>query len=149
MARISIAETVRQFDVSRSTVLRRIKTGQLTRHPDGMLDTADLTLFFKLRSSGNNSGTSPGISSDTSPDTLRHTADTPTDAPHLQQVVNILQTQLDDARQEKERLMMLLAQEQQNVQRLLSAGTPAPAPRRGFRDKIREWWEGTQQTPER
>ncbi len=42
--------------------------------------------------------------------------------------------------------MMLLAQEQQNVQRLLSAGTLTPL--RGFRDKIREWWEGIQQTPE-
>ena len=42
--------------------------------------------------------------------------------------------------------MMLLAQEQQNIQRLLSAGTPAP--RKGFRDKIRQWWEGIQQTTE-
>ncbi len=40
----------------------------------------------------------------------------------------------------------LLLQEQQNIQRLLTAG--APTSRRGFRDKIREWWEGIQQTPE-
>ncbi len=146
MARISIAEAVRKFDVSRSTILRRIKNGQLTRHPDGMLDTVDLTLFFKLRSSDNNSDTPPDISYDTSPDTLRHTADTPSGAPHLQQVIDVLQQELDTARQEKERLMMLLAQEQQNMQRMLTAGTPAP--RKGFRDKMREWWEGTQQTPE-
>ena len=146
MARISIAEAVRQFDVSRSTVLRRIKTGQLTRHPDGMIDTADLVLFFKLRSSDDNTDTSPDISPDTSPDILRHADDTPTDTSHQQQVIDILQKQLDDAQQEKERLMMLLAQEQQNVQRLLSVGRPAA--RRGFRDKIRQWWEGTQQTPE-
>ena len=146
MARISIAEAVRQFDVSRSTILRRIKNGQLTRHPDGMLDTVDLTLFFKVRSSDNNADTPPGISPDTSTDTVRHTPDIPTDAPHLQQVIDVLQQELDNARQEKERLMMLLAQEQQNIQRLLTAGTPAP--RKGFKDRMREWWEGIQQGPE-
>ena len=133
-------------EASRSTILRRIKTGQLTRHPDSMLDTADLTLFFKLRSSDNNTDTPPDISYDTSPDTLRHTIDTPSDAPHLQQVIDVLQQELDNARQEKERLMMLLAQEQQNMQRMLTAVTPAP--RKGFRDKIRQWWEGIQQTTE-
>jgi len=146
MARISVAEAVRQFDVSRSTILRRIKNGRLTRHPDGMLDTVDLMLFFKFRSPDNNTDTPSDISPDTSTDTVRHTPDIPTDAPHLQQVIDVLQQELDTARQEKERLMMLLAQEQQNIQRLLTAGTPAP--RKGFRDKMRQWWQGTQQTPE-
>jgi len=146
MARISIAKAVRQFDVSRSTILRRIKTGQLTRHPDGMLDTADLMLFFNFRSIDDNTDTSPDISPDTAPDTPRHIDNAPSDAPHLQQVVDILQKQLDDAQQDKERLMMLLAQEQQNVQRILTAGQPTP--RKGFRDKIRQWWQEGQQTPE-
>ena len=60
-----------------------------------------------------------------------------------------LQAQLDDAKQREQQMQGHIEQLTnilENQQRLLSAGTPAP--RKGFRDKLRQWWEGIQQTPE-
>ena len=46
--------------------------------------------------------------------------------------------------QDKERLMMLLAQEQQNMQRILTAG---PSSRPGFWQRVGEWFSKATQAP--
>ena len=123
---LTTAEVVKRFNVSRTTLHRRVKQNRLKRNDNGTFGLGEIIRAgFTERS---------------------ETRETPVKRTDVQKQLELLQKELDDSKMREERLMILLAQEQQNMQRLLSAGTPTP--RRGFRDKIRQWWEGIQQTPE-
>ena len=142
--RLTITDAAKRFNVSRATLLRRAKAGTLKRNDDGTFNESDLlSAGYMIRSTD-------------TPDAPHDTYEALQDAPQveiLKDVIDSLQKQLETSQDEKSQLLkqldqaqMLLLQEQQNIQRLLSAGTPTP--RRGFRDKLRQWWEGIQQTPE-
>ena len=117
---------MKRFNVSRTTLHRRVKQNRLKRNDNGTFGLDEIIRAgFTERS-------------DTRETTVKQSS--------VKKQLELLQKELDDSKTREERLMILLAQEQQNMQRLLSAGTPTP--RKGFRDKIRQWWEGIQQTPE-
>lgn len=46
MARISISQAAKDFNVSRNTIYKKIRNGKLTKDSDGRLDTIDLVRLF-------------------------------------------------------------------------------------------------------
>ena len=142
--RLSITAAAKTAGVARSTIHRAIKTGRLSRNPDGTIDIAELHRVYAIRSA-------PADATTQSPtETIRDATVNATHEARLEQRVSdlererdTLQQHLNNERDEKLRLLGVV----ESQQRLLTAG--APSPRRGFRDKIRQWWEGIQQTPER
>jgi len=46
MARISISQAAKDFNVSRNTIYKKIRNGKLTKDSDGKLDTIDLVRLF-------------------------------------------------------------------------------------------------------
>jgi uncharacterized coiled-coil protein SlyX len=48
MARISITTASQQFNVSRNTLYKKIKNGDITKDSDGKLDTNDLIRLFNV-----------------------------------------------------------------------------------------------------
>jgi len=140
METLTITDAAKRFSVSRATLLRRTKSGVLKRNGDGSFDVKTLI----------DAGYVQRISdvSDAPYDT--HEA---SQVETLKDVIGTLQKQLEASQDEKGQLLRqldqaqaLLLQEQQNIQRLLTSGTPAA--RRGFRDRLKEWWQGVQQTLE-
>lgn len=47
--RISLADVVREFDVSRSTLFRAIKSGKISKDTDSTVDISDCVNLFKPR----------------------------------------------------------------------------------------------------
>ena len=152
---ITIVEATRLFDVSRATLERRIKSGILQRLEDKTISVDKLDSLFSRRQP------------DVSPDTSSDTSSTPSDVPdassdvspemiHIQELVDTLRTELDaskdreqKAQEDKTQLLKqldqaqaLLLNEQQNIQRLLTAGQPR---REGIRDRLQRLWHGTSQ----
>lgn len=132
MAQLSISDAARVAGVSRVTLHRYIKAGKLSRTPDGMIDTAELLRLGLV------------LHPDTvyQPVTVQQEVTPPATQPvshpdtgTLQQLITVLQRELDaahareQAAQEREALLLhMLQQVQQQSQRLLEAGQPAPAP---------------------
>lgn len=46
MSRINVSQAAKQFNISRNTLYKYIKTGKLTKDSDGLLDSADLVRLF-------------------------------------------------------------------------------------------------------
>ncbi len=144
METLTITEAAKRFNVSRATLLSRATYGAVKRNDDGSFDVQELV----------NTGYVQRDSSvlDAPRDT-REASQNASQVETLKGVIGTLQKQLEASQDEKGQLLRqldqaqaLLLQEQQNMQRMLTAGTPIP--RKGFRDKIRQWWEGIQQTTE-
>lgn len=52
MARISISQAAKDFNVSRNTIYKKIRNGKLTKDSEGKLDTSDLVRLFSVNVSG-------------------------------------------------------------------------------------------------
>jgi hypothetical protein len=137
MAQLTISDAARVTGVSRVTLHRYIKTGKLSRTPDGLIDTAELLRIGLV------------LQPDTvqQPVTVQRPA-TPSatppvtpDTPALERLIEVLQRELEDARareqaaREREAMLLqMLQQVQQQNQRLLEApravlsATPASTP---------------------
>jgi len=143
-ATFNISEAARLCSVDRTTLYRHIRSGKLSRLQDGTIALDELI----------RAGFTPHLQHDnaTSDDDAMQQVATPgIDSGTVLQneLIATLQAQLDEARQREDNLQSHIKQLTnilENQQRLLSAGTPIP--RKGFRDKMRQWWEAIQQTTE-
>jgi hypothetical protein len=135
MAKLTITDAARVTGVSRMLLYRYIKSGKLSRTPEGLIDTAE-----RLRA-----GLMFQTSDVTIPVTLLHdvtplpvtpvtpvTSDvTPavsTEAQTLERLIHVLQRELDAARERETLLLQRLSQMQQQNQRLLDMPRPTPPP---------------------
>jgi len=157
MKPLTITQAAKVTGVSRVTLHRYVKAGKLSRSADGTFDPVELQRAgFTLRNT---------VADEQPPATVKQRHETlfatdeqdsatlpqppaTPDTTYLFQLIDTLRDELasakerervahDESRLEKERLMMLLAQEQQNMQRLLSAGQPS---RPGFWQRVGEWF---------
>jgi hypothetical protein len=130
VAQLSVSDAARVAGVSRVTLHRYIKAGKLSRTPEGLIDTAELlrlgmvlhpdTVYQPV--TVQQEVTPPATPSVSGPDTAT-----------LQQLIGVLQRELDaahareqTARDREALLLQMLQQVQQQSQRLLEAGPPAP-----------------------
>ena len=142
--RLTITEAARLAGVARSTLFRAVQRGRLSRLPDGTFDVAELQRAgYTLR---------------TLPEhTERERSQTHRDAPSESERVEALQAQLDDARQQIDDARSREARNLDTIdsltrtverQLLLEAGRdPVRPARRGFRDRLKEWWRGVHDPP--
>ncbi len=144
METLNITDAAKRFNVSRATLLRRAKSGTLRRNGDGSFDVQKLIDAGYVRRDSDVSD---------APHDTHEASQVTSQVETLKGVIDALQKQLEASQDEKGQLLRqldqaqaLLLQEQQNIQRLLTSGTPAA--RRGFRYRLKEWWEEIQQTPE-
>ena len=134
MARLTISDAARVTGVSRMLLYRYIKAGKLSRTPDGLIDTAELlraglmlqtsdvttpvTILHDVTGSFVTSGTPvtmPVTEAVTPPVTPAVSTETRT----LERLVDVLQRELDAARERETLLLQMLSQMQQQNQRLL------------------------------
>ena len=144
MATLTITDAARVTGVSRMLLYRYIKSGKLSRTPEGLLDTAELLRAgLLLQTSDVTTGVTPlhdvtppsvtpeipvtshVTSTVTPPVTPAVTAETQT----LERLIAVLQRELDAARERETLLLQMLSQMQQQNQRLLDMPRP-PAPSR-------------------
>lgn len=143
MAKLTISDAARVTGVSRMLLYRYIKAGKLSRTPDGLIDTAEL-----LRA-----GLMLQTSDVTTPVTMLHdvtttsvTPETPVTMPvteavtppvapavsaetrTLERLIEVLQHELDAARERETLLLQMLSQMQQQNQRLLDMPHSVPVP---------------------
>jgi hypothetical protein len=129
MAQLSISEAARVTGVSRMLLYRYIKAGKLSRTPDGLIDTAELLRAGLLLQQ---SDVTPSITvlHDVTP--TRDTLVTPvtpsvtTETHTLERLVDVLQRELDAARERETLLLHMLSQMQQQQQRLLDMPRATP-----------------------
>jgi len=136
---LSITDAARRFKVSRATLLRRVKVGTLARNNDG---TFNVNVLLDAGYVQRDSDAS---------ETPHNAHETPHDASQdesFKGVIDLLQKQLEVSQEEKAQLLKqldqaqaLLLNEQQNIQRLLTAGQPQ---RPGLRDRLRRFWRGSE-----
>lgn len=98
MSKVSISEAAKHFKVSRNTVYKRISQGALTKDADGLLDISDLVRVFGGNVQGQDNRTGLDVNIE-------------------QQDVNIAQ-QLEKVRQENIQLKQLLAVNEMLVNQL-------------------------------
>jgi hypothetical protein len=143
MAKLTLSDAARVSGVSRMLLYRYIKAGKLSRTPDGMIDTAELlraglALQYRDRESDVTMlhDVTPSSVTPQTPVTLPVTeAVTPpvtpaasTETRTLERLVDVLQRELDAARERETMLLQMLSQMQQQNQRLLDMPrTPPPA----------------------
>ena len=142
---LTITEAAQTYKVSRATLLRRHKAGTLPRNDDGTFNALSLEWAGYVRRV-----TDASLTPQDTSDTLQDASQAET----LKGVIDTLQKQLEASSEEKAQLLRqldqaqaLLLQEQQNVQRLLppagESRKEAGRDRRGLRDKLRSWWQGS------
>ena len=125
---LTITDAARRFNISRATLLRRVKSGALKRNDDGTFNVnVMLDAGYVQRDSD-----APETPHDASQDES------------FKGVIDLLQKQLEVSQEEKAQLLKqldqaqaLLLNEQQNIQRLLTAGQPQ---RPGLRSRLRRFW---------
>ena len=142
MAKLTISDAARVTGVSRMLLYRYIKAGKLSRTPDGLIDTAKLlraglvlhtsdvttpvTMLHDVTPSAVTPQapvTMPVTEAVTSPVTPAASTETRT----LERLVDVLQRELDAARERETMLLQMLSQMQQQNQRLLDMPrTPSP-----------------------
>lgn len=155
MKPFTITQAAKVTGVSRSTLYRYIKSGKLSRGVDGKIDPVELQRAgFELRDPEIAAPPSMGpeqrslVVSPPCQQAMTTSSQTPSQLPPMSEalredLIATLRHELasakerehtirEAARQEQERLMILLAQEQCNVQQLLTTRTSQP--HRGFRD---------------
>ncbi len=142
---LTITEAAQTYKVSRATLLRRHKAGTLPRNDDGTFNAFSLEVAGYVRRD-TDASLAPKDAFDTSQDSSQ--------VETLKGVIATLQKQLEASSEEKMQLLRqldqaqaLLLQEQQNIQRLLppagESQEEASRDRRGVRDKLRSWWQGS------
>jgi hypothetical protein len=151
MARLTITDAARVTGVSRMLLYRYIKSGKLSRTPEGLIDTAELLRVGLMLQTSNvksdvtlehdvtpsaltpaTNVTSPVTSAVTPPVTPTERSETRT----LERLITVLQRELDAARERETLLLQMLSQLQQQNQRLLDlprtqeapGPTPPPSP---------------------
>ena len=147
MATLTITDAARVTGVSRMLLYRYIKSGKLSRTPEGLLDTAELLRAgLLLHTSDVTSPITPLHDVTPSPVTPEISVTsavtppvtspvTPTDSNEtrtLERLIDVLQRELDAARERETLLLQMLSQMQQQNQRLLdmprSPAPPHPSP---------------------
>ena len=147
MAKLTISDAARVTGVSRMLLYRYIKSGKLSRTPEGLLDTAELLRAgLLLHTSDVTSPITPLHDVTPSPVTPEISVTsavtppvtspvTPTDSNEtrtLERIIDVLQRELDAARERETLLLQMLSQMQQQNQRLLdmprSPAPPHPSP---------------------
>lgn len=148
MAKLTVSDAARVTGVSRMLLYRYIKVGKLSRTPDGLLDTAELLRAgLMLQTSDVTTPviplhdvtpsavtpqtpvTTPVTEAVMSPVTPAVAAETRT----LERLVDVLQRELDAARERETLLLQMLSQMQQQNQRLLNMPRNLPMPDAGLR----------------
>jgi hypothetical protein len=138
MATLTIADAARVTGVSRMLLYRYIKSGKLSRTPEGLLDTAELLRAgLLLQTSDVTTGVTPlhdvtplsvipetsvttnVTSSVTPPVTAPVTEPISTETRTLERLIDVLQRELEAARERETLLLQMLSQMQQQNQRLL------------------------------
>jgi len=118
MSKVSISEAAKRFNISRNTVYKRISQGELTKDSDGLLDVSDLLRVFSgnvqgqaIRTWFNKTGEQ---SSDHIAQQLEQVQQENIQLKQLlavnEMLVNQLQQQINDLRQDKENLFDQLGQ---------------------------------------
>lgn len=147
MAKLTVSDAARVTGASRMLLYRYIKTGKLSRTSDGFLDTAELLRAGLLLQSSDvtipvtplhdvtmardirvTPVTTPVTSGVTPPVTSDVTGPLPAEIRTLERLVDVLQRELDAAREHETTLLQMLSQMQQQNQRLLEAATRPAAP---------------------
>lgn len=138
--RLSVTAAAKAVGVARSTIYRAIKTGLLSRSPDGTIDTAELHRVYPIRSAS-------ADATQSTTEALQHVAVNATHEARLEQRVadlererNIMQQRLADERAEKLRLLSVVESQRQ----LLTAGQSS---RLGLWQQIGEWFSKATQPP--
>ena len=162
MATLTIADAARVTGVSRMLLYRYIKSGKLSRTPEGLIDTAELLRAgLLLQTSDVTIGvtplqdvtplpvtaetpvTSPVTSAVTPPVTPAVTPAVSTETHTLERLIDVLQRELDAARERETLLLQMLSQMQQQNQRLLDM------PRHPLPPETRQDAPGAPQPPRR
>jgi AcrR family transcriptional regulator len=143
MAKLTVSDAARVTGVSRMLLYRYIKAGRLSRTPDGLIDTAELLRAgLVLQTSDVTTPVTP--LHDVTPSPVTHvtpvtmpvteavtvpvTPPISADTRTLERLVDVLQRELDAARERETLLLQMLSQMQQQNQRLLDMPRSAPAP---------------------
>jgi hypothetical protein len=141
MAKLTISDAARVTGMSRMLLYRYIKAGKLSRTPDGLIDTAELlraglmlqtsdvttpvTMLHDVTSSSVTPET-PVTMSVTEAVTPPVTPAASTETRTLERLVDVLQRELDAARERETILLQMLQQVQQQNQRLLDMPRSVP-----------------------
>jgi transposase-like protein len=118
MSKVSISEAAKRFKVSRNTVYKRISQGALTKDADGLLDVSDLIRVFSGNVQGQDTRTGLHVSGEQQDEhVLQQLEQVRQENIQLKQLlavnemlVNQLQQQISDLRQDKENLFDQLGQ---------------------------------------
>ena len=126
MATLTITDAARVTGVSRMLLYRYIKSGKLSRTPEGLIDTAELLragLMLHTRDVTRGVTSLHGVTEGTvTPDpsvTLPVTSTVTTETQTLERLITVLQRELDAAREREAPLLQMLSQMQHQNQRLL------------------------------
>jgi hypothetical protein len=141
MAKLTITDAARVTGVSRMLLYRYIKSGKLSRTPDGLIDTVELLRAGLMLQTSDvtppvtplHNVTGEPVTSETSVTTTVTEAVTPpvtsaasTEIRTLERLIDVLQRELDAARERETLLLQMLSQMQQQNQRLLDMPRPSP-----------------------
>jgi hypothetical protein len=139
MAKLTVSDAARVTGVSRMLLYRYIKAGRLSRTPDGLIDTAELLRAgLVLQTSDVTTPVTPlhdvtpppvtHVTPVTMPVTEAVTPPVSAETRTLERLVDVLQRELDAARERETLLLQMLSQMQQQNQRLLDMPRSTPAP---------------------
>jgi hypothetical protein len=147
MALLTVTDAARVTGVSRMLLYRYIKSGKLSRTPEGLLDTAELLRAgLLLQTSDVTIGvtplqavtpppvtpetpvTSPVTSTVIPPVTSAVTPAVSAETRTLERLIDVLQRELEAARERETLLLQMLSQMQQQNQRLLDIPRSSPGP---------------------
>lgn len=118
MSKVSISEAAKRFKVSRNTIYKRIAQGVITKDADGLLDVSDLVRVFSVDVKGQNIRTGLSVTGEQQDEhVLQQLEQVRQENIQLKQLlavnemlVNQLQQQINDLRQDKENLFDQLGQ---------------------------------------
>ena len=137
MAKPTITDAARVTGVSRMLLYRYIKSGKLSRTPEGLIDTVELlraglmlhTSDVTIPVTSLHDVTPSPVTPETSVTNAVTSNVTPavsTETQTLERLIHVLQRELDAARERETLLLQMLSQMQQQNQRLLDMPRPAP-----------------------
>ena len=137
MAKLTVSDAARVTGVSRMLLYRYIKAGKLSRTPDGLIDTAELLRAGLMLQTSDvttpvtllHDVTADGVTPQTPvtmPVTEAVTLPVSTETRTLERLVDVLQRELDAARERETLLLQMLSQMHQQHQRLLDMPRSAP-----------------------
>lgn len=114
MSKVSISEAAKRFKVSRNTVYKRIAQGELTKDAEGLLDVSDLVRVFGGNVQGQDNRTGLDVKVLNIAQQFEQVQQENIQLKQLlavnEMLVNQLQQQINDLRQDKENLFDQLGQ---------------------------------------